>query len=267
LARRFQALPLSFADNTLTVAVSSDTDPLETVYGLENETGYTVDCMIADNADDLRTALRRFYPAVRIEGGNTASGLFQRLLNRAIQLRTSDIHICPDRNGADVRMRIDGALRLDRRLDPDTLTELTAVIKIAADLDIAEHRTPMDGGINYDLGGESVSLRIATIPTIYGEHITLRLADTASGNIFDISETITAGLPRKGSLRVPIILHAPDVVTGIKTSDDLAISPSVNYYDLNGRCVNSQFSIRNSQFRKGIVIERRADGSIRRIVR
>ncbi len=182
LARRFQALPLSFADNTLTVAVSSDTDPLETVYGLENETGYTVDCMIADNADDLRTALRRFYPAVRIEGGNTASGLFQRLLNRAIQLRTSDIHICPDRNGADVRMRIDGALRLDRRLDPDTLTELTAVIKIAADLDIAEHRTPMDGGINYDLGGESVSLRIATIPTIYGEHITLRLLTQSPGD-------------------------------------------------------------------------------------
>lgn len=182
LAHRFQALPLSFSDNTLTVAVSADIDPLDVVYGLENETGYTVEYMVADKTDDLRTALRRFYPKLRTEGGNTASGLFQQLLNRAIQLRTSDIHICPDQNGADVRMRIDGALRLDRRLDPNTLTELTAVIKIAADLDIAEHRTPLDGSINYDLGEETVSLRIATIPTIYGEHITLRLLTQSPGD-------------------------------------------------------------------------------------
>lgn len=174
-ARRFRALPLSFKDETLTIAVSPHDEALDIIDAIESETGYVVDYMVVDDADDLRVALKRYYPAENTGDSNSTSQLFNRILNRALQLRASDIHICPEEDGADVQMRIDGAMRVDQRIDTNTLTELTAVIKIAADLDIAEKRTPLDGSINLNLDGEEVSLRVATIPTIYGEHITLRL--------------------------------------------------------------------------------------------
>ncbi len=187
-AHRYRALPLSFHDDILTVAISLHSDPLEAMDRLESETGYTVECVFADDADDLRIALKRFYPAEK-QGDSTAI-LFNRILNRALQLRASDIHICPVDDGADVQMRIDGTMRTDRYIDHNTLTELTAVIKIAADLDIAEKRTPLDGNINANLDGEEISLRVATIPTIHGEHITLRLLSQDHGEELELISSL-----------------------------------------------------------------------------
>lgn len=174
-AHRFRALPISFKDEILTVAVSPHDDPLDAVDAIESETGFTVDYCVADDPDDLLIALKRYYPSEQQGQASAAEVLFNKILNRSLQQRASDIHICPDEEGADVQMRIDGAMWVDRRLDVNALTELTAIIKIAADLDIAEKRTPQDGSINFVLDGTEVSLRVATIPTIYGEHITLRL--------------------------------------------------------------------------------------------
>lgn len=180
-AHRYCALPISFKNEVLTIAVSPDNDPLDAVDAIENETGLTVDYCIADNAEDLLIALKRYYPAEQQNNVSNAELLFNKILNRSLQQRASDIHICPDEDGASVEMRVDGAMWLDRRLESNALTELTAVIKIAADLDIAEKRTPQDGSINMFLDGAEISLRVATIPTIYGEHITLRLLSQDHG--------------------------------------------------------------------------------------
>lgn len=174
-AHRLKALPLTLDDELLTIAVSPDNDPLDALDAIEAETGLTVDYRVADNADDLDIALKRYYPTTRQQAASAAEALFNAILNRALQQRASDIHVCPHENGADVHMRIDGAMWLDRQLEQNALVELTAVIKIAADLDIAEKRTPQDGSINMLLDATEVSLRVATIPTIHGEHITLRL--------------------------------------------------------------------------------------------
>lgn len=174
-ARRLTVLPLAFADGELTVAIAPDADPLAVADQLENLLRVTVETVFADDADALRTAIRRYYPAAGAEAGSNAKAFFHMLVNRALQLRASDIHICPRENGAEVKMRIDGKLRTDRELELAALTELTAVVKILAGLDIAEKRAPLDGSINLALDGEEISMRVATVPTLYGEHLTLRL--------------------------------------------------------------------------------------------
>ncbi len=181
VAHRFSALPISYENERLTVAVDSECDIFEVHDAIESETGLIVQTIIADNRDELKTALRRYYPPVVANSANAANDLFNSILNRALQLRASDIHISPKANFALIELRIDGALRVDRQIDLNALSELTAVIKIAANLDIAEKRTPLDGSINTMLGKEEVSLRVATLPTLHGEHLTLRLLSQDNG--------------------------------------------------------------------------------------
>lgn len=175
LAHRLGILPLNFENDILTVAVSPEKDFLDILDQAEAQSGLVIEGIVADSAEELKTAVRRYYPSSIAGESATADGLFRITLNRALQLRASDIHICPDEDGADIQLRIDGRMRSDRRISHGLLTELTAVVKIAAELDIAEKRTPLDGNINIMLENEEVSLRVATIPTIHGEHITLRL--------------------------------------------------------------------------------------------
>lgn len=189
-AHRFRALPISFKNEILTIAVHPEDDPLLAVDAIESETGLTVDYRIADHAEELLVSLKRYYPAELSAGVSAAEALFHKILNRSLQQRASDIHICPDEGGANVKMRIDGAMWIDRRLDSNALTELTAVIKISADLDIAEKRTPQDGSINMLLDGAEISLRVATIPTICGEHITLRLLTQDHGEELEQIESL-----------------------------------------------------------------------------
>ncbi|WP_245395035.1 GspE/PulE family protein [methane-oxidizing endosymbiont of Gigantopelta aegis] len=89
----------------------------------------------------------------------------------------SDIHIDPTPKGATVRMRIDGQLELFEHLKPDTTMELTGRLKVMAGLDIAEKRAPQDGRFSHTISGNrgKVDLRVATLPTRYGERLTLRL--------------------------------------------------------------------------------------------
>lgn len=189
-AHRFQALPLTLKDDVLTIAVSPENDPLDAVDAVENETNFTVDYRVADDHNDLVTALKRYYPLETQNSASSAETLFHKILNRSLQQRASDIHIAPMEDGANVQMRIDGAMWIDRHLEVNELTELTAVIKIAADLDIAEKRIPQDGSISMMLDDSPVNLRVATIPTIYGEHITLRLLSQDHGEELEAIDSL-----------------------------------------------------------------------------
>jgi type IV pilus assembly protein PilB len=175
VARRLQLLPLNCENDVLLVA-ACDAEAIEAIDKLENITGYSVKSVVSREPDVLLKALKRYYPdGLHSSKDENATLLFERIVNRALQLRASDIHISPHKTGGKVKMRIDGQMRSDLDLGAGILTELTSVIKIAANLDIAEKRTPLDGNINLDLLGDQISMRVATIPTLHGEHITLRL--------------------------------------------------------------------------------------------
>jgi len=99
------------------------------------------------------------------------------ILRQALQQRATDIHVEPLENNLRVRYRIDG--RLQEVPVPENIKALQSMViarlKIMARLDIAERRLPQDGRIGLELEGNSIDVRVATIPTVEGEQVSLRL--------------------------------------------------------------------------------------------
>jgi len=109
--------------------------------------------------------------------------LVNLLINQAIQDRASDIHIEPAEHEVRVRYRIDGVLH-DMQSTPKSIQNgLTSRLKIMSDIDIAEHRKPQDGRISVRYGDRKIDLRVATLPTLWGEKIVMRILDNSNSNL------------------------------------------------------------------------------------
>ena len=130
-----------------------------------------------------------------IEGGSQDSGVddiqtvtetapivryVNLLILQALNERASDIHIEPTEKDLRIRYRIDGVLH-DVSTGPKTIAgAVTTRLKVMADMNIAEHRVPQDGRISLNVGAKGIDLRMATLPTIYGEKIVMRVLDKSS---------------------------------------------------------------------------------------
>jgi len=99
------------------------------------------------------------------------------ILNTALIRRASDIHFEPELYAMGVRIRVDGVLHALTTISNDLKGGVLSRLKIMGDMDIAEKRLPQDGRATYRSPDETVDLRISSIPTAYGENITLRLLD------------------------------------------------------------------------------------------
>ncbi|MEE9250391.1 MAG: type II secretion system ATPase GspE [Alphaproteobacteria bacterium] len=103
------------------------------------------------------------------------------LISEAVEARASDIHIEPFESALRVRYRVDGVLR-DVEAPPNRFrAAIISRVKIMARLDIAERRLPQDGRIKQTVRGKEIDLRVSTLPTMYGESVSLRILDR--GNI------------------------------------------------------------------------------------
>ncbi len=103
--------------------------------------------------------------------------LVNLIIQRAVELRASDIHIEPFENRLKVRYRIDGVLE-EGESPPQNLTAaVISRIKIMAKLNIAERRLPQDGRIMLRVQGKELDLRVSTMPTAHGESVVMRLLD------------------------------------------------------------------------------------------
>jgi len=102
------------------------------------------------------------------------------LILQALNERASDIHIEPTAADLRIRYRIDGVLH-DVSTGPKAIAAaVTTRLKVMADMNIAEHRVPQDGRISLNVGAKGIDLRMATLPTIYGEKIVMRVLDKSS---------------------------------------------------------------------------------------
>jgi len=99
------------------------------------------------------------------------------VIQRAIQERSSDIHVEPGREGVRVRYRIDGVLHEILTLPKYVHAPLISRLKIMANMNIAERRVPQDGRIHIRHAGEDFDLRVSTIPTTLGEKCVMRILD------------------------------------------------------------------------------------------
>ncbi|NLY19803.1 MAG: type II/IV secretion system protein [Tissierellia bacterium] len=99
------------------------------------------------------------------------------LLEKAIKRCASDIHIDPFKSYIRVRLRVDGILNEIDRLDIGLLPIITVRIKILGQMDISEKRLPQDGRISFEYENREIDMRIASIPTVNGEKIVIRILD------------------------------------------------------------------------------------------
>ncbi len=104
------------------------------------------------------------------------------LILQAHNSSTSDIHIEPTSQDVRIRFRVDGLLSEIVRMNTRTLPAIITRVKIMSGMDIAEKRIPLDGRFSLDISGQEVSARVASMPTVFGEKIVIRLlADSRLG--------------------------------------------------------------------------------------
>jgi type II secretory ATPase GspE/PulE/Tfp pilus assembly ATPase PilB-like protein len=111
------------------------------------------------------------------EVNSSAVSTGDELLYAAYMRQASDIHIDPGFNGATIRFRVDGQLEQYSHINANIYAELVSRLKVMAYLDIAEKRQPQDGRFSHQFvsGGRRIDVRVATLPTKYGERVTMRL--------------------------------------------------------------------------------------------
>jgi type IV pilus assembly protein PilB len=198
LARRHRMLPIAVNDTTISVAVCDPGDVLA-LDDVRAATGLMVRPLVVTK-DDLDRLLDRYTRAstdldeaaaqIVAEDAPSGDGLnsanedapvvryVNSLLERAITSRASDIHLEPGEHDLKIRLRIDGVLHEVDAVPRGIQAALISRLKILSGLDITERRVPQNGRITKDLGGRSIDLRTATLPTVWGEKVVLRVLDT-----------------------------------------------------------------------------------------
>jgi type IV pilus assembly protein PilB len=201
VCRRHSALPIGYEDGKLVVAMA-DPANVFAVDDIRSMTGMEVKAVVATKADVL-AAINR-YQRSDTEMDELTSAIdvshdeddlskvteivedapivkfVNLLITQAIQDRASDIHIEPAEKDLRVRFRIDGVLHEIMR-SPKTITSgVTSRLKIMADINIAERRIPQDGRLSVNANGKKIDLRVATLPTVWGEKIVMRILDNST---------------------------------------------------------------------------------------
>ncbi|HTZ08247.1 MAG TPA: ATPase, T2SS/T4P/T4SS family, partial [Acidimicrobiales bacterium] len=200
--RRRGVLPVGFDGSRLTVAVTDPADVL-TLDDAQVVAGAPVDAVIVTPSALRLTLDRAFTPGAArradVEGGPAGpqseeaqadarvAGFVEHLLERAVAKRASDVHLEPSGTRMRVRIRVDGVLHDAVDLVPAVPAGTVNRLKILAGLDIAEHRRPQDGRMTFSARGRTVDARVATLPTVHGEALTLRILDRDQG-LLDIGK-------------------------------------------------------------------------------
>ncbi len=203
LLRRHEVLPIAVEGNRLIVAMADPGDVIA-LDDVRASVQFMVRPVLAEQSD-LRAALARFVrsdgelsdltTAIVDEAGTTdisaqvaeASDddapvvrFVNLLISQGIQDHASDIHIEPGEHELMVRYRIDGVLHIMQRAPKNIQNGVISRLKIMSDIDIAERRRPQDGRMSVRHGDRQIDLRVATLPTVWGEKVVMRILDNSN---------------------------------------------------------------------------------------
>jgi type IV pilus assembly protein PilB len=222
VARRYTLVPFSLDEGERGAISVAMLDPLDfqVLEFLEKKSGRpilpymamkddiltTVEELYTQNLGaDVTAALKETAPLIKTyEAGKLGevireapiAQIVSAVLEQAMRIRASDIHIEPQPGDTRVRYRVDGILQ-ERLMLPRRLHEaVVSRIKILADMKIDEKRVPQDGRFNFKMGESEVDLRVSTLPTVNGEKIVMRLLKK-SGGIPTMQELGLRGLALK----------------------------------------------------------------------
>ncbi len=202
-AKRYQAVPVAFADKTTLLVAMADPSNVLAVDDIAIMTGYEVRVAVAPPEDiaNLISRLDRLEDVVseqdgqldELEGGaaevvdlhETADDapivkLINQIIAQAVEQGASDVHLAPDGSELRVRFRVDGVLHdvttVPRRMAGGAISR----VKIMAEMNIAERRLPQDGRVGLTVDGRHVDLRVVTLPSVHGEAVVMRVLDKDS---------------------------------------------------------------------------------------
>ena len=231
VARRYRLLPIAFEGETLVVAMADPTNVLA-IDDLHLRTGREIKTVVVAESD-LKVAIARhctgdlMEEAVEsIDGEEQVEVVDEResedapvvklvnlLLTQAVRERANDVHIEPQEKDIRVRYRIDGVLHEVMRSPRKIHAGVVSRLKIMGGMDISQRRTAQDGRFGLTIDGKQIDFRVATIPTVYGEKVVLRLLQRESvmRNLDDLGLDSEALERLKSSLAKP---YGAILVTG-----------------------------------------------------
>ena len=215
LAQKHAVMPLKMNGNRLLVAMANPLD----LYALEDLRFFTklpIDRAVVP-ASDIAATIEKYYPQpnlgmnLGLEFGAEDDDIevverkieketpirelqdlgdlppivkfVNSVISDAIKLKASDIHIEPQEKSLVVRYRVDGIMREIMRADRNIHAAVASRIKIMSNLDIAIKRKPQDGKAQVKQGGKIFDLRVSSLPTSYGEKVTIRILNPATAQL------------------------------------------------------------------------------------
>lgn len=131
--------------------------------------------------------------------------LLNSLFRDAVQAGASDIHIEPDEKTLRIRFRVDGVLNEYIFNEKRITAALIQRLKLRANLDISEHRIPLDGSFNFEIKRQSYDVRLSTLPTVHGESLVMRLLKQSTA----ISDLSQLGIEKELVKRIEAIYSKP----------------------------------------------------------
>jgi type IV pilus assembly protein PilB len=207
MCRRHEVLPIGIAGDYLMLAMVDPGD----VFAIDDVRAASrmqVRAVVAERGD-LRAAIDRFHradseinsltSALEEESGSTDLAVVEQnqpqeddapivrfvnlLISQGIQDKASDIHIEPGEFELRVRYRIDGVLHEMQTAPKAIQNGVISRLKIMSDIDISERRKPQDGRMSVSHAGRKIDLRVATLPTVFGEKVVMRILDNNGSNM------------------------------------------------------------------------------------
>jgi len=235
VAKRYQAVPVAFADKRTLLVAMADPSNVLAVDDIAIMTGYEIRVAVAppDDVANLISRLDRLEDVVgeaglieepEEDGAEVVAlhetsedapviKLVNQIVGQAIERGASDIHLAPDGRELRVRFRVDGVLQdvtsVQRRMSAGVISR----IKIMAELNIAEKRLPQDGRVGLVVDGRHVDLRVVTLPSVHGEGVVMRVLDKESV-VVELDKLGMAEAERERFERACRETHGAVLVTG-----------------------------------------------------
>lgn len=239
VARRYKLVPFLFDEKTQTLSVAmGDPFDFQVLEFLEKKSGKSIkpymalgddivsrieDLYTQNLGEDVSAALAETAPSEikTYEAGHLGevireapiAQIVSAILEQAIRIRASDIHIESQIGDTRVRYRVDGILQEHLALPHGLHDAVISRIKILSNMKIDEKRVPQDGRFNFKMGEAEVDLRVSTLPTVHGEKVVMRLLKK-SGGIPTLPDLGLRGLALKTLENTILRPHGIILVTG-----------------------------------------------------
>lgn len=224
VASKYKLLPICIKDNKLLLAMNNPNDIIA-IDDIQIMTGYEVEPVVVPDKE-LKTVIEQFNnmsknvesepeePEEEIQSTTAEENnpnekpavlIVNQIIHNAVKAGSSDIHIEPQEKFTRVRFRIDGVLHEIMQQPLKLHPLISSRIKVMGGMDIAERRIPQDGRITLKVEDKTVDIRVASLPSAYGEKLTLRLLNRSS-KMITLAEL---GFPEVQLKRYNEVMHMP----------------------------------------------------------